>query len=205
MNPDRDINRYIHALTQSPRLASQVAFHFVQSESRPQWSQPVRAWPTEIRDILSESDIKKLYRHQSQAIDLIRAGKNVVVATPTASGKTLIYNLPVLEACIADPTAKAMYVFPLKALAQDQLRVFAQLANRLSGRQPAAAIYDGDTTAWFRKKIRQAPPEVLLTNPEMIHLAFLAFHRKWIPVFAGLKFVVVDEIHTYRELLNPWW
>jgi len=202
MDLDRDINRYIHALKQSPRLASQVAFHVVQPENRPQWSEPTRPWPALIRKILSESDIRKLYRHQSQAIDGIRIGKNVVVATPTASGKTLIYNLAVLEACIADPTAKAMYVFPLKALAQDQLRVFAELANRLSGRQPAAAIYDGDTTAWFRKKIRQAPPEVLLTNPEMLHLAFLPYHRKWIPVFAGLKFVVVDEIHTYRGVLG---
>jgi DEAD/DEAH box helicase domain-containing protein len=103
---------------------------------------------------------------------------------------------------MADPTAKAMYVFPLKALAQDQLRVFSELANRLSGRQPTAAIYDGDTTAWFRKKIRRAPPEALLTNPEMLHLAFLPYHRKWIPVFAGLKFVVVDEIHTYRGVLG---
>jgi len=202
MDLDRDINRYIHALKQSPRLASQVAFHVVQPDSRPQWSEPTRPWPVLIHKILSESDIKELYRHQSQAIDRIRASKNVVVATPTASGKTLIYNLPVLETCISDPTAKAMYVFPLKALAQDQLRVFAELANRFSGRQPAAAIYDGDTTAWFRKKIRQAPPEVLLTNPEMLHLAFLAFHRNWVPVFAGLKFVVVDEIHTYRGVLG---
>lgn len=202
MDLDRDINRYIRALTRSPKLGSQVAFHCVKPESRPQWAEPARPWPAFIRKILSESHIKKLYRHQVQAIDRVRSGKNVVVATPTASGKTLIYNLPVLETCMADPTAKAIYVFPLKALAQDQLRVFEELANRLGGRQPAAAIYDGDTTAWFRKKIRQAPPEVLLTNPEMLHLAFLAYHRKWAPVFAGLKFVVVDEIHTYRGVLG---
>ncbi|MCP3955755.1 MAG: DEAD/DEAH box helicase, partial [Desulfobacterales bacterium] len=140
--------------------------------------------------------------HQAQAIDLIRNGQHVVMATPTASGKSLVYTVPILEKVLANPESRALYLSPLKALAQDQHRAFAEVDGKLVQGRLTAAIYDGDTTAWFRKKIRQSPPNILLTNPEMVHLALLAYHRQWQTFFANLDYIVIDEVHTYRGLLG---
>ncbi len=166
------------------------------------WADPRKRWPAPIRALLNSVGIEKLYRHQAQAVDLIRSGRHVVVATPTASGKTLIYNLPALETFLADPDATALYIFPLKALAQDQLQTFEALAAHLQPDQPTAAIYDGDTSAYWRKRIREAPPNVVITNPEMLHLSFLAHHRKWSHFLSRLSMVVVDEVHTYRGIFG---
>jgi DEAD/DEAH box helicase domain-containing protein len=128
--------------------------------------------------------------------------QEVIVATPTASGKTLVYDLPVLEHFLTDPDFTALYIFPLKALAQDQLQTFEAFAAHLEPSRPTAAIYDGDTSAYRRKCIREAPPNVVLTNPDMVHLSFLAHHRKWAPFLARLHMVVVDEVHTYRGIMG---
>ena len=153
--------------------------------------------------MLKAAGFENLYRHQAQAIDHIRSGRHVVVATPTASGKTLIYNLPALEFFLKNPDATALYIFPLKALAQDQLQTFEALAAQLKAGQPAtAAIYDGDTSAYRRRRLREAPPNVVITNPEMLHLSFLAHHRKWSHFLARIGLVVVDEVHTYRGIFG---
>ena len=127
----------------------------------------------------------------------------MVVATPTASGKSLIYNLPVLERHLRDSEAGALYLFPLKALAQDQL---AGLQRLVSGwpeeARLTAALYDGDTSDHFRRKIRRDPPTVLISNPEMLHLALLPHHEQWAPFLAGLSHIVVDEAHTYRGVFG---
>ena len=128
------------------------------------WAEPTHPWPEAIRAMLKSAGIKNLYRHQAQAIDLIRSGRHVIVATPTASGKTLVYDLPVLEHFLKDPDATALYIFPLKALAHDQLQTFEMLAAHLKPSQPTAAIYDGDTSAYRRKRIRQAPPTRFQSN-----------------------------------------
>lgn len=151
--------------------------------------------------------IDELYSHQAEAANYVRAGRHVVVATPTASGKTLTYNLPVMEHCLTDPEAKALYLFPLKALAQDQLKGFNELAGMLpleddDDRRPAAAIYDGDTTPHFRKKIRNSPPNVIMSNPEMVHLSMLPHHASWAEFLSGLTHIVVDEVHTYRGVMG---
>lgn len=153
-----------------------------------------------MRGVLDRQGVEKLYSHQAHALDLIRSGRHVVAATPTASGKTLIYTLPVLESVLADPDARSLYVFPLKALAQDQLRVLREWAGDETS--VTAAIYDGDTTDHFRRKIRQNPPNVILTNPEMVHLSMLPHHDAWAPFWAGLRYVVLDEVHTYRGVLG---
>ena len=153
--------------------------------------------------VLRELSIQGLYSHQAQAIDALRAGRNVMVATPTASGKSLIYSLPVIENFLRDPDARALFLFPLKALAQDQLASFqAMTAHWPEEARPRAAVYDGDTSSHFRRKIRQDPPQVLLTNPEMLHLSLLPHHHLWTTLFAGLTLVVVDEVHTYRGILG---
>ena len=198
-NPVRD---YITALLASP-FGRQVTHHRALPAREADHAPNRRPWPKAIRDILARNSINDLYTHQAHATDLIRAGRHVVVATPTASGKTYVYNLPVLERFLSDPDARALYLFPLKALAQDQLSTFTGLtAAWPEDARPRAAIYDGDTTDHFRRKIRQNPPTVLLTNPEMLHLAILPHHQQWTSLLASLAFIVVDEVHTYRGVLG---
>jgi len=202
MEEQAGVKGYIRALKASKRLGGQVVFHKVLPAVAPQWSAPVEDWPEKLTRALHAGGIEKLYCHQAQAIDLARSGQHVVVATPTASGKTLVYNLTFLEQFLADPDAKALYLFPLKALAQDQLLNFNKTASFLSGRKPSAAIYDGDTPAPHRKRIREQPPNVIMTNPEMLNLSFLPHHRTWAAFFSGLRMVVVDEVHTYRGVMG---
>ncbi|EGY25408.1 putative HELICASE domain protein [Desulfovibrio sp. A2] len=193
---------YITALLASP-FGRQVTHHRALPAREAAHAPNRRPWPKAIRDILARNSIDELYTHQARATDLIRAGRHVVVATPTASGKTYVYNLPVLERFLSDPDARALYLFPLKALAQDQLSTFTGLTDAWpEAARPRAAIYDGDTTDHFRRKIRQNPPTVLLTNPEMLHLAILPHHQQWTSLLASLAFIVVDEVHTYRGVLG---
>ena len=202
MTPVSTVNEYIKSLKSYRRIGDLVVYHQLMPEKPATWGVPKAPWPDAINKILNASGISKLYSHQSDAMDLIRSNASVVVATPTASGKTLIYTLPVLEKILKRPKAKALYIFPLKALAQDQLRVFHETVAHLDGRIPTAAIYDGDTSAWHRKRIRETPPNIILTNPEMVHLSFLPHHDKWAEFFTGLEVIVVDEVHTYRGVMG---
>jgi DEAD/DEAH box helicase domain-containing protein len=202
MKKESLIGEYIQALKNAPRLGSQVAFHEILPATRAKFAKPKKPWPATVSRILADIDIKKIYSHQAAAVDLIRAGRHVVVATPTASGKTLIYNLPVIEKVLKDESARALYLFPLKALAQDQKKTFTQMAALCEPKKISAAIYDGDTSAWHRKKIRLQPPNVVMTNPEMLHLSFLPYHQTWAELLASLKVVVVDEVHTYRGVMG---
>ena len=167
----------------------------------PRFGVPARPWPASIRRGLDLLGVRELYAHQAQAVDLVRAGRHAVVATPTASGKSLIYNLPVLEACQENRAARALYLFPLKALAQDQRRALDSLAASLFP-TPTSAIYDGDTSSSQRSRIRRDPPNILFTNPDMLHLGILPSHERWAEFFANLRFVVVDEVHTYRGVMG---
>ena len=199
---ESEINQFLKLLINSERLGSQVVFQKTLPATSPAWAEPQRPWPDTIQSVLQSAGIDNLYRHQAKAIDFIRNGQHVIVATPTASGKTLVYDLPVLEHFLTDPDFTALFIFPLKALAQDQLHTFEFLAANLEPDRPTAAIYDGDTSAYRRKRIREAPPNVVMTNPEMVHLSFLAHHRKWAPFLSRLHLVVVDEVHTYRGVMG---
>ena len=196
------INEYISSLKASKRMEHQVVFHRILPESPPKLGDPAQKWPKLIEKGLSEMGIQQLYQHQAKALDFIRNGRHTVVATPTASGKTLIYNLPVMEKILANPTSRALYLFPLKALAQDQLQGFNALSQNMGQGKARAAIYDGDTSSWFRKKIRENLPHVIMSNPEMLHLSFLPYHTKWSEFFSQLSFVVLDEVHTYRGVMG---
>ena len=197
------IAEYVAALKASSTLGPQVTAHTVFPALEPVFAETARPWPRAMGNVLDELSIKALYSHQAEAIDCLRAGKDIIIATPTASGKSLVYTLPVLERFLRDPDARSLFLFPLKALAQDQLASFkAMTAHWPEDARPGAAVYDGDTTAHFRKKIRDSPPQVLLTNPEMLHLSLLPHHHLWATLFAGLSFVVVDEVHTYRGVLG---
>ncbi|MBG0791016.1 MAG: DEAD/DEAH box helicase [Desulfovibrionaceae bacterium] len=194
---------YVSAMLDSERMAHQIAHYRVLDGAAARLGDPRRPWPGLVENGLSLLGIDRLYDHQAEAVDHIRAGRHVVVATPTASGKTLTYNLPVMERVLADPEAHALYLFPLKALAQDQLKAFNELAALMpEERRPTAAIYDGDTTPHFRRKIRNDPPNVVMSNPEMVHLSMLPYHAGWAEFLSGLTHVVVDEVHTYRGVMG---
>jgi len=202
MTIDR-VSEYIDALKGSSRLGEEVVYHRKMASSQAHHAPNRRPWPRAIQALLDKQGITELYAHQALATDHIRAGRHVVVATPTASGKTFVYNLPVIEKFLQDPDARALYLFPLKALAQDQLKTFKQLTDHWpQAARPEAAIYDGDTTAHFRKKIRNNPPTALLTNPEMLHLSLLPHHEQWAKFLASLQYIVVDEVHTYRGVMG---
>jgi DEAD/DEAH box helicase domain-containing protein len=149
-----------------------------------------------IRAALEQRGITQLYTHQAEAFRLSGDGKHIVVVTPTASGKTLCYNLPVLNRLIAEPGARAMYLFPTKALAEDQLHEF-QAAVDAMGSEIRAFTYDGDTPQDARRAIRERA-NVVLTNPDMLHSGILPHHTKWAKCFENLRFVVIDELHYYR-------
>ena len=140
------------------------------------------------------------YTHQSQAIAAALAGENVVVVTPTASGKTLCYNLPALHTLLDDPDARALYLFPTKALAQDQLVEVREMVELLQA-DITIASYDGDTLQGHRKAIRQGA-RLLLSNPDMLHTGVLPHHTNWAEFFRGLRLVVIDEMHTYRGVFG---
>ncbi len=199
MNP---IAEYIHALIHSTQFKNQVAGHHFTPFHSAQWAKPPVHLPEPVLALLDRLGIKKLYSHQAAALTCITDGLHTVVSTPTASGKTLIYNLALFQELVQNPQARALYLFPLKALAQDQLAAFRQWASMAPTLPAGAAIYDGDTSAYQRKKIRQNPPHLLITNPEMVHLALLPFHHQWHTFFSQLRLVVVDEVHTYRGMFG---
>ena len=149
-----------------------------------------------LRTVLATRGIDRLYSHQAEAFDAVTAARDVVMVTPTASGKTLCYNLPVLNALLADPGARALYIFPTKALAEDQLHEFQALVEAM-GSDLRAFTYDGDTPQDARRAIRQRA-NVVFTNPDMLHSGILPHHTKWAKLFENLRFIVIDELHYYR-------
>lgn len=157
-----------------------------------------------LQQALAQRGIAALYTHQAQAWRKVRQGQHVAVIAGTASGKTLSYNLPILDTVLRDPQARAIYLFPTKALAQDQLASLNALLASLppgDGELPAAAIYDGDTPTRNRPAIRRAV-RLLLTNPDMLHVGILPHHTAWADFFRGLRFVVIDEAHVYRGVFG---
>lgn len=153
-----------------------------------------------LADALRRGGVTGLYAHQAAAVNAARAGQSVAVATTTASGKTLCYNIPVLESVLSDRRARALYLFPTKALAQDQLRVLGDLTREgMAG--VSCATFDGDTPQNRRPALRKSA-SIVLTNPDMLSLGILPNHTAWSAFFAHLKFVVIDEAHAYRGVFG---
>ena len=161
-------------------------------------------WPEDLDPrligALTKKGIERPYTHQAAAISNAICGKNTVVVTPTASGKTLCYNVPVLDSILKDPTTRALYLFPTKALAQDQLDELHGLITTI-GADVRTFTYDGDTPADARRAVRTAG-HIVLTNPDMLHTAILPHHTKWMHLFEALEYVVIDELHTYRGVFG---
>ena len=163
-----------------------------------------REYPPEVHpalvEALKEKGFLKLYTHQHLSWHLLKEGKNIAVVTPTASGKTLCYNLPVLDAILQSPSSRAIYLFPTKALSQDQRAELDETIKHL-GEEIRIFTYDGDTPQDARKAIR-ARGHIILTNPDMLHTGILPHHTKWIKLFENLKYVVIDELHNYRGIFG---
>ena len=165
-----------------------------------QWAEFPEWVHADLRAAYNAKGIRQLYTHQAAAAEAVHAGKNVVIVTPTASGKTLCYNLPVLDAILANDDTRALYLFPTKALAQDQLAELHDLNGRLANRV-GVFTYDGDTPTDARKAIREKS-HVVLTNPDMLHTGILPHHTRWTRLFENLRYIVVDELHTYRGVFG---
>jgi DEAD/DEAH box helicase domain-containing protein len=166
----------------------------------PQWAKFPEWVHADLRAAYNAKGIRQLYTHQAAAAEAVHSGKNVVIVTPTASGKTLCYNLPVLNAILANDDTRALYLFPTKALAQDQLAELHDLNGRMENRV-GVFTYDGDTPTDARKAIREKS-HVVLTNPDMLHTGILPHHTRWTRLFENLRYIVVDELHTYRGVFG---
>jgi len=208
------LDEYITGLKSFKGFAGDIVSHKTLDARPAAWATPdtFPCFKNDLSPLLAGLGIENLYTHQARAMGLILEGRHTVIATPTASGKSLVYNLPVMDALVSDSSAHALYLFPLKALARDQL----DTVNNMLGRMDAvfsrplfehtapltAGVYDGDISAYQKTKIRNHPPNILLSNPEMLHLAMLAHHHLWASFFGNLKYVVVDEVHTYRGVMG---
>ena len=154
-----------------------------------------------VRAALEAGGIQRLYTHQAEAIELVRSGQSVVIVTGTASGKTLCYNVPVVETVLGDPLACAFYLYPTKALAQDQLRALGRFEAVGGDRAFLAGTYDGDTPQNLRRKLRDGG-NLVLTNPDMLHQGILPNHARWNRFFTHLRYVIIDEVHAYRGVFG---
>lgn len=190
----------IDRLRRDPRYAENIVEWVTQEPlparfvDYPDWVHP------DLRATLQSYRFQRLYTHQREVADLAHAGKHACVVTPTASGKTLCYNLPVLDAMVRKTGARALYLFPTKALSQDQVAELNSIVERLpSGIR--AYTYDGDTPSSTRAVLRRKG-EIIVTNPYMLHAGILPNHVKWTDLFSGLRYVVVDELHAYRGVFG---
>ncbi len=198
-----DVAAFLDSLGRAPFYDGQLAHVEVLTERPGKFAAPETPLPPALTRLLAGRGIEQLYSHQVTALELARAGRDLVVVTGTASGKTLCYNLPIVESCLTDPRSKALYLFPTKALAQDQLKGLLELLcwDEEIARRIVPGVYDGDTPTAQRRRIK-AEANLLLTNPDMLHASILPYHPKWGRFFADLKFVVIDEAHTYRGILG---
>ena len=193
------IDELINLWLDDPENSSNITYRKKIPEKRAEFGEMPSGLGDNIRKALSKRGIEDLYSHQTESINLTLSGKNVVVVTPTASGKTLCYNLPVLNEFFNEG-GSSLYLFPTKALAQDQLTELNRWQETL-GTNLGAFTYDGDTSSGKRSQIRKSA-RILITNPDMLHLGILPHHTRWAAFFSNLKYVVIDEMHVYRGVFG---
>lgn len=158
--------------------------------------------PAPLQQALASMGISQLYTHQVEALQRARHGENIVVVTSTSSGKTLCYNLPVIEHILQDRSARAVYIYPINALINDQLKSLFKINLALGKNAVGISRYTGALTGDKRKAARARNPHIWLTNPEMLHLSFLLWHEQWEEFWRSLRFIVIDEVHTYRGVFG---
>jgi DEAD/DEAH box helicase domain-containing protein len=196
-----DVDRFLYQITREKWYRDQIV-HRERMPARPaRYVEPDVPLPAPLREALAAQRIERLFSHQARAINLLRAGRSVVVVTGTASGKTLCYQVPVLERWLADRSATALFLYPTKALAQDQLRSIERFQKTGEPFDFIAGTYDGDTPGDLRRKLRNRA-HVVLSNPDMLHQGILPNHARWGRFFSKLRYVVIDELHTYRGVFG---
>ncbi len=194
------IEQILDVIRNDPGLLANIT-HWQKIPERPaEFAEFPKSIHPDLISKLKERGITKLYSHQATAIDAILQKKNVVVVTPTASGKTLCYNVPVLNTLIENSEARSLYLFPTKALSQDQLNELYDISKALA-RNIKTYTFDGDTPASARRAIRTAG-HIVITNPDMLHQGIMPHHTKWIKLFENLKYIVIDEVHHYRGVFG---
>jgi len=200
MNVRKNLQNMITELTHSEEFKENIV-HWQTLEAK---EARVIEFPESIHPLLKESlqkrGISTLYTHQKESYDAVMQRKSIVAVTPTASGKTLCYNLPVIQSIMQDSNARALYMFPTKALAQDQKSEINELIQE-GDLSINCYTYDGDTPANIRQKVRKAG-HIVVTNPDMLHSAILPHHTKWVSLFENLRYVVIDELHIYRGVFG---
>src|SRR5579862_4980997 len=199
-NADGEIQRIVDFLAARDRNGEVLtAAHHVPAREA-QWA-PMPDWVRpELARLYQDRGMDRLYSHQARAVAAVRDGRNVVIVTPTASGKTLCYNLPVVSSMLENADTRALYLFPTKALAQDQLAELHEVGERLENKF-GVFTYDGDTPSDARAAIRERG-QIVLTNPDMLHAGILPHHTRWAKLFANLRYIVLDELHTYRGVFG---
>ncbi len=203
MKKTHSISSILHSIKSSQGYRGQIVHIHTIPPRKPVFADPLEPISHHLSEALSHIGIERLYLHQARAIDLVREGRNITIVTSTASGKTLCYNVPVLESMLKDSASTALYIFPTKALAQDQLRMIGDLCSISSDleRVVKAGTYDGDTPRQTRRRLR-SEANLTLTNSDMLHQAILPYHSRWSRFFTKLKYVVIDEMHTYRGIFG---
>jgi len=194
-----DVASFLTYLRQAPWHRDQMSHVETIPPRKGRYANPKTVLHPRLQDALEHDGIWPLYLHQAEAIDALARGENVVVATPAASGKSLCYHLPVVDRLLRDRSVRALYVYPTKALAQDQLRALRELTGGLGPFR--IGIFDGDTPPEERAVIRRSA-QVILTNPDMLHLGILPNHKRWGRLFQALRYVVIDEAHVYRGVFG---
>ncbi|MEK8128595.1 DEAD/DEAH box helicase [Paenibacillus filicis] len=194
------MNELIELVRSTPELMKQVTYWHTIPARDGRYEDFPGGLNEQLREALITRGVRQLYIHQAQAFREVAAGRHVVAVTPTASGKTLCYNLPVLQGILRDDSARALYLFPTKALAQDQVAELQELAT-VMGADIKTHTYDGDTPPTVRTAIRNAG-HIVVTNPDMLHAAILPHHTKWVKLFENIKYIVIDEVHTYRGVFG---
>jgi len=198
--PDR-ISKFLSDIEQHHSLSKILISHSEMPASEARFDDSYSLFPP-LQTALKSQGIQHLYAHQTEALNAAKSGKNVVVSTPAASGKSITYFIPALESAMVKK-GRTLFLYPLKALENDQLKKWNELTEAMTTMEPPrAVIYDGDTPDALRRTIRRNPPQALFTTPDMLHLGILPFHGLWRTFFESLSYVVLDEFHTYRGIFG---
>ena len=193
---------FLHHLTVQPTYNAQIAHIEQIPPCDASYAELDKPLSSSLQHCLNKHGLLPLYTHQALAVNNARQGMNVMVSTSSASGKTLCYNIPVLEAMLTEPGSRALYLFPTKALAQDQLRGLQELFYPSLFKIEELATFDGDTPQAERPEIRKRA-KIILTNPDMLHIGILPNHQSWSRLLRHLRYVVVDEAHTCLLYTSP--
>jgi len=196
-----DVDGFLEEIRRSPAYRDQVVYVREVEARQVRFAESGQPLSAPAQAVLRSRGIERLYTHQAQALDLVRQGKNVLVVTGTASGKSLCYVIPIIETLLDDPEARALLLFPTKALSQDQFKAFSAALDAAGLDDALAGVYDGDTPSAMRRKLRDHA-SVVLSNPDMLHAAVLPQHARWADFLSKLRLLIVDEIHVYSGIFG---